>query len=629
MNKVLIGFLSAALLSVSLLSCGKDSPEGGGGGGAGPSGNFSLNLSLPGYQWTGDERVIVYSQDGSASAPSSVLSAQGSGAQAAFGGASVKQGKEYWLLFPQSSAIIASSTAVYAAVPAVQSPVEGGVDPAALLAAGATGSRSGNLTLQPLTSTLKFTLAGEGAASLRKVTVQANKYIAGDAKISGFGGSLSIESDNTRNRKGQSGSITLEGSFRPGVTYGISLLPGADSFELVFEDAEGRKQRVTKSGTTQLGKALDLGTLTLEAFSGDAEFLAHFTSSKSGIKPYVLVILGDGFTEAEREKFVAAASATADFIFDVQPLKHFKEYFSVYIGWKAAGKSGVGQTWGTTVSNGTMASYKQAGRDKIYSWIAERCPEIKDGKTPQANAGVIMLVNNDEYIRPVCDWEPSGRFVAPVGLKANRSGSTSIWCYGATWANYEWRDGARYTLTDAELKELGYSKIGGYWSVEGDYRHEAFHEAMGHGFTRLMDEYWYGDKVFPNCTYSNVSSYYHGLDIPTGLNISVSSTQTPWDLLLGQKQSLAAADSRYERIGIYEGGLAEVLQGVWRPEQVSVMMDNRPYYSTWQRALTWQRLMRASGEKPTCDVTQNEADLKAYLEIDKQIGGSKDPLRDK
>ena len=61
-----------------------------------------------------------------------------------------------------------------------------------------------------------------------------------------------------------------------------------------------------------------------------------------------------------------------------------------------------------------------------------------------------------------------------------------------------------HVLTDAELTELGYARFGSTWAVDGDYRNECLHEGLGHGFTRLMDEYWYGDKVFPDCTYGNV-----------------------------------------------------------------------------------------------------------------------------
>jgi hypothetical protein len=243
------------------------------------------------------------------------------------------------------------------------------------------------------------------------------------------------------------------------------------------------------------------------------------------------------------------------------------------------------------------------------------------------NVGVFMLVNNTSYLRPVCDWENNGRFVTPVGLKPNWSDTASLWGFGGTWGNYEWRDGGKHVLTDAELTELGYARFGSTWAVDGDYRNECLHEGLGHGFTRLMDEYWYGDKVFPDCTYGNVESYYHVLDVPMGWNISSSAMENPWKALDASREDLVKADARYGRIGTYEGGLSDVLRGVWRSEKVSVMMDNRPYFSTWQRALVYQRLMRVSGENPSCDVRQAE-DLQKYLEIDKRIGGIADPKRD-
>ena len=629
MNKILkpVGLL----LLLLAFSCEKNSGTAGGEGGK--SDKFSVTISLPQNAgkaaWTKSDRIRLYIQDGSLSAPSVTLSSEGEGTSATFSASSVKEGSEYWLLYPQDAAIIAGTSSMYAVVPAIQSAVSGGVDEASFLAVGSTKNRSGNVSLQALTSWLKFSLAGDGVGKIKKITLSADNYVAGDVKISGFGGTLSVASDETRERAGQQSTVTLTGSFQAGSAYGFSLVPGAaKSFRLVFEDAEGHTQRVEKSGTLAAGKILDLGTLEIGSFDGPSPFEALFTATKEGIKPYVIVFMADGFTEAERDKYQQAAESAIDFMFSVQPFKEFREYFSAYIGWKASTESGPGKTWGTVTSSSGMGSYGQAKRDAIYNWIGPQCPEVKSGKTPLDNVGVFMLVNNTTYLRPVCDWENNGRFVTPVGLKPNWSSTASLWGYGGTWGDYEWRSGAKYVLTDTELQELGYSKFSSSWAVDGDYRNECLHEGLGHGFTRLMDEYWYGDKVFPDCTYSNIESYYHALDVSTGWNISTSATENPWKELDAAKDGLVKADARYGRIGTFEGGLAEVLRGVWRSEKVSVMMDNRPYFSTWQRALVYQRLMRITGENPSCDVRKAE-DLQKYLEIDKRIGGIADPKRDK
>ena len=630
MNKIRLA--AGLLLSILALSCHKD-PATEEGNGGGKSDRFSVTVSLPQNAgkaaWTKSDRIRLYIQDGSLSAPSATLSSEGEGASATFSASSVKNGTEYWLLYPQGATIIAGTMSAYAMIPGVQKAVAGGVDDDAFLMGGRTEKRSGSVPMEALCALVKFTLSGDGVSSVRKVTLSSDDYMAGDVSISGFGGLMATKSDPTRERAGQLKEVTLTGPFQSGSSYCFSVIPGAINLpvRLTFEDGQGRTQRVESLASFSAGNPMDLGNIEVKEFTEPSAFEALFTATKEGIKPYVIVFMADGFTEAERSTYQQAAEAAVDFMFSVQPFREFKEYFSAYVGWKASKESGPGQTWGTVTTGGGMGSYGQARRNAIYDWINQQCPEVKSGKTPLDNVGVFMLVNNTSYLRPVCDWENNGRFVTPVGLKPNWSATASLWGFGGTWGNYEWRDGGKHVLTDAELTELGYARFGSTWAVDGDYRNECLHEGLGHGFTRLMDEYWYGDKVFPDCTYGNVESYYHVLDVPTGWNISSSATENPWKALDASREDLVKADARYGRIGTYEGGLSDVLRGVWRSEKVSVMMDNRPYFSTWQRALVYQRLMRVSGENPSCDVRQAE-DLQKYLEIDKRIGGIADPKRD-
>ena len=231
-----------------------------------------------------------------------------------------------------------------------------------------------------------------------------------------------------------------------------------------------------------------------------------------------------------------------------------------------------------------------------------------------------MLNNNTAYIRPVCDWEASGRFVTPVGLIPNLSSGYSQWCFGGTWQNWEYRNGVQTTLTASELQALGYASNG---RLDGDFRNECLHEGGGHGIGRLGDEYW------TTSTTTNFTGldYYHKLAIPTMLNLSASGTDVSWAVLDGMRDELISKDSRYERLGTWEGGYG-YCTGIWRAEHVSVMMDNRPYFSTWERALIYMRIMRSTGENPQFDA-RNESDLRKFLEFDLANEGIKDPLRDK
>ena len=70
----------------------------------------------------------------------------------------------------------------------------------------------------------------------------------------------------------------------------------------------------------------------------------------------------------------------------------------------------------------------------------------------------------------------------------------------------------------------------------------------------------------------------------------------PWQAdLLNNRDALIARDARYSRIGRFQGG-GEMILNRWRSEKISCMIDNRQYFSTWQRELIVKRIMSLAGE---------------------------------
>ena len=128
----------------------------------------------------------------------------------------------------------------------------------------------------------------------------------------------------------------------------------------------------------------------------------------------------------------------------------------------------------------------------------------------------------------------------------------------------------------------------------GDWRNTLVHEFGGHCFSRLGDEYWYTDSSLGPV--SEMSE--HSWPVPFSLNLSASSTNPGWmaDLLgddLQVKPSLVDRNPLYSRIGIYQGGDVSPFYR-WRSEKISCMIDNRFYFSTWQRIIIVKRIMSLS-----------------------------------
>ncbi|MBP3203040.1 MAG: hypothetical protein J6M31_05475 [Bacteroidales bacterium] len=633
MNRVSIFILVAGIL---LAACQKD-PASGGGDAKGITVKLTVSPSSPRTAWESGDKVRMFTTPADGAVSYVALSTTSSGPSASFTTSStVKTGSHYRFVFPDAKAdVVASASSVFASVPAKQTAYPGSADPAACILVGQTDDLKKEVSMIPAPALLKFTLSGEGASEVKKmeITSMDGYILAGDiAWELDINSSVypKVHHNSVRNREQPSSTITLSGTFEAGKTYYVSVVPGASTSGLTLNvsDAEGRTQTLEIAEQLRFipGTPCDLKTVTVEEFVGVSDFAPRFVYTKEGVKPYVFVFMSDGFTESERDKYTTAAQQAIDYIFSVQPYKGLKEYFSAYICWTPSETSGVGKRWNTTYSgsgmSAMMATYGQDGRNTIYEYVGERCPEVLDKVTSLNNVGIFMLNNNTSYIRPVCDWESSGRFVTPVGLIPNTSSGYSQWCYGGTWKNYDYRDGVRHDLSQEELIALGYASNG---RRNGDFREECLHEGAGHGFGRLGDEYWTeGNKAAAGYTGLD---YYHNSTLPTMLNISANSSNLPWAVLNNMRDELIKKDARYARIGTYEGAYGYET-GIWRAEQVSVMMDNRPYFSTWERALIYMRLMRSSGENSQFDV-RNEADLKKFLEFDVANEGIKDSTRDK
>ena len=106
----------------------------------------------------------------------------------------------------------------------------------------------------------------------------------------------------------------------------------------------------------------------------------------------------------------------------------------------------------------------------------------------------------------------------------------------------------------------------------------------------------------------------HSWEVPFGLNVSGTYDNVPWQSLLDNRDALMQIDPNYGRIGRFQGGDVSVLNR-WRSEIVSCMIDDRAYFSAWQRILIVQRIMALSGDT---------FDFNAFLASDVTT----DPVRD-
>ncbi len=124
------------------------------------------------------------------------------------------------------------------------------------------------------------------------------------------------------------------------------------------------------------------------------------------------------------------------------------------------------------------------------------------------------------------------------------------------------------------------------------------HEAGGHGFGWLADEYIYHNDFIQKCDCpccKHVPQLLEHQGWGYGLNVSLNGKykEVPWTHLIFNP-------SYGDIVDVYEGAYFHG-RGVYRSEYNSCMNNNVPYYSSWSRQLIVQRIMKLAGEQFSLD----------------------------
>lgn len=315
-----------------------------------------------------------------------------------------------------------------------------------------------------------------------------------------------------------------------------------------------------------------------------------YMNHSAGIKSVPLVILPDGFVKEDLPTFRSRAIECIETLFSVEPYKSYRDYFSVYIIEVPSDESGASITDGAGNIITKVNSYFETrwgadsygdmrANDVKLRQIASICPDITNGDHTIAEVPIALIVNDSRY-GGICISDSFGN--AYCIIPYSYSGETISWSYPASEAASNVDDSQGYrTVPSSELSEMGI--------CYGNWKNIFVHEFGGHAFGRLADEYWYSS----NSAFSQVVTG-HSFSIPFGLNISGSYYEVPWQELLDNQLELVSRDPHYSRMGIYQGGDV-CMFGRWRNERISCMIDNRLYFSAWQRYLITKRIMTLSG----------------------------------
>lgn len=284
---------------------------------------------------------------------------------------------------------------------------------------------------------------------------------------------------------------------------------------------------------------------------GEDEWITLQKATKGNNGGINIVLLGDGFNAKDiaSGKYLKDIKQEVEYFFGIEPYKTYRDYFNVYTAIPLSTESGVGTVntirynrFNTTFTGGVGL---KADYDEVFNY-ALGAPTVNKSNLNQTL--IIMVPNSTDY-GGICQmWE---------------DGSAIAFCPQSTYG---------YPL---------------------DTRGVIQHEAGGHGFGKLGDEYIYHNAFIDFC---GCSCCGHVLEFNAAKSLGWYDNLE----LTGKMHSVGWShlifDDRYSDIvDIYEGGYMHN-RGVFRSEPNSCMNNDIPYYSTISRESIVKRIKAYAGE---------------------------------
>lgn len=269
-----------------------------------------------------------------------------------------------------------------------------------------------------------------------------------------------------------------------------------------------------------------------------------------------LVFLGDGYNNKDiaNGTYLKDMKQQMEYFFGVEPYTTYRDYFNVYTAIALSQESGVGTVntlcyskFETTFTGGASL---MCNTNDVFKY-ALRMPTVNSGNLNQTL--IVLTPNTTDY-----------------------GGVTSMWA-----------DGSAIAITPKSADIYPY-----------DSRGIVQHEAGGHGFGKLGDEYIYHNAFISSCqcfccpheeefNAAKANGWYENLSLTGKMH------EVPWSHLIFNDKYSAVVD-------IYEGGFMHS-RGVFRSELNSCMNNNIPYFSTISREAIVKRIKQYAGETYSFD----------------------------
>lgn len=320
------------------------------------------------------------------------------------------------------------------------------------------------------------------------------------------------------------------------------------------------------------GKAVTIA-VTQSAMGGkyaDNEYVEYQRSSIA--HPFVLVFTGDGYTEdmfvKGTGKFDKDINKAIEHLFNIEPYKTYREYFTVYKIAAYSNESGVSVKrpvrrykdtrfkcmWENIDENGSTSTLIEGDMDAIRE-VWAKIPGLSTDAA-QTYAPICVIINEEIRAGTV--------EVLPKNLTATQYGGLNI--------------------KTVSMIPLGNEKQ----SFESLIQHEL----GGHGIGMLSDEYAFSALgEIPDAIKTKLIELQDYGPIGFGWNLTFNALpeMSPWAQFLNIQKYIE------QGTGMYEGGM-NYATGVWRPSWDSCMKNNKSYFNVQSRWLIYKRIKTTVGE---------------------------------
>jgi len=295
-----------------------------------------------------------------------------------------------------------------------------------------------------------------------------------------------------------------------------------------------------------------------------------------------IILMGDGYTIKDMDrgtgKYERDMRAAANAFFSVYPFDTYRDHFNVYMIAAISNQEGISNELTNTIIDNRFQTIWEGGHSTGI----------------ECNENIVF-----EYIGAIADLASVNRrdLTVIMPINANIYAGT---CYMWTDPTTDYANGFSISMCP----------------VDRYFDETVIHEACGHGFAKLRDEYYQSSYYYPNETIPDDDKDRINLFKRYGWYENVDFYS---DIFLTTWKGFAGI-TKYNMVKTFEGA-SYYGKGVWRPEYNSCMNDNVPYFNAPSRWAQVRRIKRLAGFNYTFVQFLQDDVVPAYPSTTRRLDG--------